>query len=40
MFKFYPVVNITGTYYASVNPKDHRLYSKSELPLNAIIIRG
>lgn len=36
---FYEVVNIWGTLYASTNPKDNRLYSKKELPLNAIIIK-
>lgn len=36
---FYEVVNIWGTFYAPVNPKDNRLYSKKELPLNAIIIK-
>ncbi len=35
---FYKVVNIWGTLYASVNPRDNRLYSKEELPFNATII--
>lgn len=35
---FYEVVNIWGTLYAPVNPRDNRLYRKEELPSNATII--
>lgn len=38
MLTFYEVVNIYGVFYASVNPNDKRLYSKSELPDNCIIL--
>ncbi len=39
MFTFYEVVNIYGVFYASVNPNDKRLYSKSELPNNYTILK-
>lgn len=36
---FYKVVNVWGTLYTSTNPRDNRLYSKKELPFNAVIVK-